>query len=393
MYEKTAGSTKKRQICIEKYCAERAKPLVSHDWKGLPELFGILKTTGDHQHSKVESIVDEVFQDQDKEFRRDNITLFILQVLCKRSPEAQPPSPVINAAGMLGPIAQFWATHFVHSLNMTIFLGVEDKFICIDDIPKPSMTKILDILHPYHPRCGDAADAQTIISHCHELLHRQHDPWVVVATLLSRTTGIIRTMYPGDSHVILVPGIMSKFFRLESVSTINFSLETGTMGAEQHWIVGFVGYYSNRESSRLSFDVWDQIKLLSSDLKSPIERQFFRPSRLLSYVFEHPDSMWELIDPPIFTLRLLGSEVSAMISPELRESLDSGEGILTLLYRLHSRGSWAQVEEGYKLARSLGRPSISDDSNTRLVTLQPNPTLRRVNPRQCRAPASQSTTD
>lgn len=361
-------------VWIEKYCSERAKPLVSHDWKSLPELFEILKTTGDHQHSKVESIVDEIFQDQDKEVRRDNISLFMLQVLCKGTFEAQPPSLELNGAGMLGPIAQFWATHFVHGLNMAIYLGVEDRFLCVDDTPKPSMTKILDILHPYHPRCGDAADAQTIISYCHGLLNRQRDPWVILATLLSRTIGIIRMMDFGDLQNTLVPGIMTRFFTLKSVLPKNFSPQTSIQDLEQYWIIGFVSYYLDRTSSALSYDVWDEIKSLSAESKSPIEQQFFKPSKLwLSS--EHPDSRsWELIDPPILTLRLLRPEVSAIISPELRESSDSAEGILSLLYRLHSRGNWAQVEEGYKLARSLGRSSISDDSNTHLVTLQPDPT-------------------
>ncbi|KAK6607714.1 hypothetical protein H4I96_03949 [Botrytis cinerea] len=335
-------------VWIEKYCSERAKPLVSHDWKSLPELFEILKTTGDHQHSKVESIVDEIFQDQDKEN--------------------------LMVPGCWARLPNSGLRIFVHGLNMAIYLGVEDRFLCVDDTPKPSMTKILDILHPYHPRCGDAADAQTIISYCHGLLNRQRDPWVILATLLSRTIGIIRMMDFGDLQNTLVPGIMTRFFTLKSVLPKNFSPQTSIQDLEQYWIIGFVSYYLDRTSSALSYDVWDEIKSLSAESKSPIEQQFFKPSKLwLSS--EHPDSRsWELIDPPILTLRLLRPEVSAIISPELRESSDSAEGILSLLYRLHSRGNWAQVEEGYKLARSLGRSSISDDSNNHLVTLQPDPT-------------------
>ncbi|KAF7889678.1 uncharacterized protein EAF02_002093 [Botrytis sinoallii] len=306
-------------VWIEKYCAERAKPLVSHDWKSLPELYEILKTTGDHQHSKVESIVDEVFQDfqdQDKEVRRDNISLFILKVLCKRSPETQPPSLELNGAGMLGPIAQFEATHFVHSLNMAIYLGVEDKFICIDDTPKPSMTKMLDILHPYDPRCGDAADAQTIISYCHELLNRQYDPWVRVATRLSRTTGVISMIGPGDLQDILVPGIMSRFFGLSSVPTIKPKSGIESVDLAEYWMIGFVAYYLGRESLRLSYDVWDQIKSSSTESKSPIKQQFFKPSKSPRLPSESPDSRsWELIDPPILTGKLLGhSDTSISIA-------------------------------------------------------------------------------
>ncbi|KAF5873005.1 uncharacterized protein Bfra_008282 [Botrytis fragariae] len=358
-------------VWIEKYCAERAKPLVSHDWNRLPELFEILKATGDHKHSEVESIVEEVFQDQEKEARRDTISLFMLQVLCKRNLEAQPPSLELNGAGMLGPTAQFWAIHFVHSLNMATYLGVEEKFIGIPDRPEPSMTKMLDILHPYHPRCGDAADAQAIIYYCHGLLHRQHNPWVRVATLLSRTIGVIRTTDFGDSHDILVPGIMSRFFHLKSVSAINSSLGTGIMDVEQYWIIGFVRYYLDRESSRLSYDVWDQIKLLSTESRSPIDQQFFKPSNVPWHLFEYPDSRsWELIDPPILTLKRLGSGVSAIDSSKIQETSDSAEGILTLLYRLHCRKNWAQVKESYKLASSLGRPAIPDYSNSHPVTPQ-----------------------
>ncbi|TGO39399.1 hypothetical protein BHYA_0055g00010 [Botrytis hyacinthi] len=358
-------------VWIEKYCAERAKPLVSHDWKSLPELYDILKTNGDHQHSKVESIVDEVFQDQYEEVRRDNISLFILQVLCKRNSETQPPSLELNGAGMLGPIAQFWATHFVHSLNMAIYLGVEDKFICIDDTPKPSMTKMLDILHPYDPRCGDAADAQTIISYCHGLLNRQYDPWVIVATLLSRTAGVISMMGPGDLQDVLVPGIMSRFFGLNSVPTIKPKSGIEVGGLAEYWMIGFVGYYLGRESLRLSYDVWDQIKLSSTESKNPIEQRFFKPSTSPKVFSESPDSRsWELIDPPILTGKLTGSGVSAIDIPTLRDQSDSAEGILTLLYRLHFRHNWAKVEEGYKLARSLGRPpsppgSTFEDETTR----------------------------
>lgn len=75
----------------------------------------------------------------------------MLQVLCKRTPEAQPPSLEHHSAGMLGPIAQFWARHFVHSLNMGTYLGVLDRFICKSDAAKPSITEMLDILHPRNP--------------------------------------------------------------------------------------------------------------------------------------------------------------------------------------------------------------------------------------------------
>ncbi|TGO85417.1 hypothetical protein BPOR_0397g00010 [Botrytis porri] len=358
-------------VWIEKYCAERAKPLVSHDWNRLPELFEILKATGDHKHSEVESIVEEVFQDQEEEARRDTISLFMLQVLCRRNLEVQPPSLELNGAGMLGPTAQFWAIHFVHSLNMATYLGVEEKFIGILDRPEPSLTKILDILHPYHPHCGDAADAQAIIYYCHGLLHRQHNPWVRVATLLSRTIGVIRTTDFGDSHDILVPGITSRFFHLKSVCVINSSLGTRIMDLEQYWIIGFVRYYLDRESSRLSYDVWDQIKLLSTESRSPIDQQFFKPSNVPWHLFELSDSRsWELIDPPILTLKRLGSRVSAIDSPTIQVSSDSAEGILTLLYRLHCRKNWAGVEESYKLARSLGRPSIPDYLNSHPVTPQ-----------------------
>ncbi|TGO61212.1 hypothetical protein BCON_0029g00550 [Botryotinia convoluta] len=211
-------------VWIEKYCAECAKPLVSHDWNRLPELHEILKTTGDHQHSKVESIVDEVFQDQDREVRRDNFSL----------------------------------------------------------------------------RFGGADDADTIIYYCHELLHDQNDPWVVVATLLSRTAGVIRTMDFGDLHDVLVPGIMIRVFGL-------------------HW-----------SSHRL----------------------------------EDPDSRaWKLIDPPILVLKLLVSGVSAIGSPTSRGQSDTTEGLLSLLFRLHFAKYWPRVEKGYDMAHSLGRASVPADDN------------------------------
>ncbi|KAF7898473.1 hypothetical protein EAF00_004919 [Botryotinia globosa] len=353
-------------VWIEKYCAEIAKPLISHDWDRLPELYEILKTTGDHQHFKVESIVEEVFQDKGKEVGRDNVSLFMLQVLCKRSVGAQPPSLELDGAEMQGPIAQFWATHFVHSLNMATYLGVENKMICVSGRSSPSMTKMLDILHPHDPRCGDATDAQTIISYCHGLLHLQHDPWVIVATLLSRTTGVIRAMSPGDLHDIIAPGTMSRFFGLKSVETLNpFGPRKIDEDPDLYWMIGFVSYYLDRKSSTLSYDVWDQIGLLSAESRGPIEQQFFKPSKLQRPLSESLHSRsWELIDPPILTGRLLGSGVFATI-PTGRDEFDGAEGILTLLDRLHFRHNWAKVEEGYKLALSLGRPRAMMSSRPR----------------------------
>ncbi|TEY74698.1 hypothetical protein BOTCAL_0071g00170 [Botryotinia calthae] len=337
------------------YCTERAEPLILNDWNHSPELYEILKTTGDHQHFKVESIIDEVFQDQDEEVRRDNISLLMLQVLCKRNPEAQPLSRELDGAKMQGPIVQFWATHFVHSLNMATYLGVREKIIPLPGRPVPSTTKMLDVLHPYNPRCGDATDSQTIISYCHGLLHRQYDPWVKVATLLSCTAGVIRMTDSGDLHGIFVPGIMSRYFGL--TSELKIRLKTGkSVDLAQYWVISFVGYYLGREPSKPSYDVWDEIKLLSTESKGPIEKQFFKHSKLPGLLSESPDSrLWELIDPPILTCRLLGSVDSANNIPKLRDRSDDAEGMLTLLYRLHFRYNWAKVEEGYKLARSLAR--------------------------------------
>lgn len=158
--DKSAFATSHHElgVWIERYCAAVGKPLVSHDWDRLPQLYEILKATGDHQHSKVESILEEIFRD--REVRRDTISLFMLQILCQRAPEDEPPTPELNktgrspepnSGGMMGPSAQFWATHLMHSLNMAIYLGVEDQFVRIPNKSEPSMTKILDILHPYHP--------------------------------------------------------------------------------------------------------------------------------------------------------------------------------------------------------------------------------------------------
>ncbi|TGO51820.1 hypothetical protein BOTNAR_0343g00010 [Botryotinia narcissicola] len=322
------GALRQLETCIERRQDQRTKDksafAMSHHELGdrLPELYEILKTTGDHQHFKVESIVKEVFQDKGGGVRHDNVSLFMLQILCKRSVGVQPPSLELDGAEMQGPIAQFWATHFVHSLNMATYLGVEKKMDCISGRYSPSMvtSSILTIL----------------------------------ATLLSRTAGVIRVMSPGDLHDIIVPGTMSKFFGLKSVNS--FRPRKSDEDANPYWMIRFVSYYLDRESSTLSYDVWDQIKLLSTESQGAIEQQFFKPSKTPSHSFWLPESRsWELIDPPILTSRLLGSGVSA-IPPTRRHQFDDAEGILTLLYRLHFETNQEKLREGYELAYSLGRP-------------------------------------
>lgn len=162
--------------------------------------------------------------------------------------------------------------------------------------------------------------------------------------------------------------MMIRILGLKSVTTINSNLEDVPEDLEQYWIVGFVSYFlSDRESSTLSYDLWDQIKLLSTESRSPIEQQFFKSSKWSSYNRNNPDSRaWQLIDPPILALKLLVSGVPAVSSPTPRGRSDITEGLLSLLFRLHFVRDWDRVEQGYNMAYSLGRASVPiDDKRTR----------------------------
>ncbi|KAI9641915.1 hypothetical protein NHQ30_009783 [Ciborinia camelliae] len=321
-----ATSHHELSVWIEKYCAEIGKPLISDNWNRLPQLYEILKATGNHQQSKVESILEGFLHERDAS--RDTIPLHMLELLCARASITDHPSLDLNGIGMLGPNAQFWATHFVHSLNMAIYLDVE--FSPVINRVRPSITKMLDILHPYNPLSGDAEEVQIIISYCYESLSRQCDPWAIVSARLSRTTGVIRTMNLGDPHAILVPGILSRFLGSESRPEDPNLKNVYVQRTQRYWIIGIVSYYLDRKSSTPSHDVWDQIKSLSSGSENPIKQQFFKP-------LEDPGlKPWELIDAPASAIILRISRSTAVVPPTLRK-VDNAEGILSLLDRLQDR--------------------------------------------------------
>lgn len=256
----------------------------------------------------------------------------MLQVLCERALVANPPSLELDGTGMLGLSAQFWAVHLVHSLNMTIYLGVEDQFSGICDVHAPSITQMLYILHPYHPQSGGAAEAQSIIYYCYGLLNCQRNPWAIVATLLSRTIGVVMTTDFSDSHAILVPGIMSRFFHFYPLAKSEPGCPRApTDDIEQYWIIGFVSYSLDRNGSKLSYDVWDQLKSLSSKSESQLEQRFFKPLQIEN---PHTSPSWELIDLPVSVIRhvSLCTSGNTSVGPlKLREESLDVEGILGLL--------------------------------------------------------------
>lgn len=133
------------------------------------------------------------------------------------------------------------------------------------------------------------------------------------------------------------------------------------MDMKQYWIIGSVNYYLNHESSTPSYDVWDQIKWLSTGLKSPIEQQFFKPFQPPS---ENSESkLWEIIDPPEAAIRLRVSRAKETYHPSLEGSYDDTGGMLALLHGLCDRKDWPRVKKGFRLVSSPGRSFVSDSHN------------------------------
>ncbi|KAF7514677.1 hypothetical protein G7054_g15107 [Neopestalotiopsis clavispora] len=192
---------------LEKYWVEVHKVKIDGDWEYLTQLYAITKGTGHHQLGKIQQILGKIEVNEVKHYRR--LPIQMLEVICKPIDNFQEPRfPGTQSEKVLNN-ARFWATQFVHSINMATFFGVAGTFFNVPNLPKrPRIATILDIIHPTSPSYETMDTVVAIANYCETILQyhekkREGDNQLLrIATWLPRMDCVITS---SEHDGIIIP--------------------------------------------------------------------------------------------------------------------------------------------------------------------------------------------
>ncbi|KAI1496089.1 hypothetical protein F5X99DRAFT_401374 [Biscogniauxia marginata] len=345
-----ASSEYELVLWIENYYKKKGKPLAQGEWELQDQLYAILQVNGDHQHGKVEVLLERI-QAPVTPTRRE-LSGMILDVLCAGPGLRQPLSSSKSSEAEDQTIAhaRLWGMRFLQSLNMAIYLGVGEQFVDSSgmELIPPSLTNFLDLMHPCSPYPVDIVNAHKIANYCQRIINQKRNLLERVSTNLPQAGYIVCADSVQDANSVVVPGMLSKVFPPHDVT------ETDPQG-----ILDFIDDYIHRDQ----FDddklvLWDRLTSSSHDQarrKPLVERAF------VSQVPPWQDKgAWKLEDLRVEIKAAKWDTFEAEQTPTpilpLPEADNSTPGIMRLAYRLYPQTQWNNVKKAWRVADAL-RPT------------------------------------
>ena len=153
------------KACRERKIDLRKSAETTFHWFKLNILFNILQANAKHSYGELEKLVAKAIKAQGATSIGYDLPVYLLQQLCH---DERPPSNKVtyenesDAFDGTRFIARSMAQRVVRSLNMAVFLGIDDIFVRrtrdalktepFKDLLTPSMCDMLDLLHPKQPR-------------------------------------------------------------------------------------------------------------------------------------------------------------------------------------------------------------------------------------------------
>ncbi|EED23181.1 hypothetical protein TSTA_066310 [Talaromyces stipitatus ATCC 10500] len=340
---------------IEKYFKEQKLSFEGpgSEWKNLERLFAVLKLTGSQKHSKVTELIEDATQ---RTRNRHYLPTEMLWALCKESTTSEWPAINNNTSeDTIAKKARLWALRLVHSLNLAIYFGVAEEFLCVEALPSaPSITSLLDILHPEQPQYTSNEAAQKIKKLCKAIVsseHRRPEPLnnLVKVAMNLPVKHLVGGFTEGTACIFPIPAIITRLFPLEATTEENASSETD----ELFQILDLIDLSMSSHGDPNNFMViWDLVTPESMNVteRKPIKSRFFVP------VMSPEDKFfghWELVDQDLNIGIMNPSDIGK--SARLLEQFEIPEHVLRLAYRLHPEQAWHRLGEAWGIIKPLLR--------------------------------------
>ncbi|KAI0598457.1 hypothetical protein F4775DRAFT_185343 [Biscogniauxia sp. FL1348] len=333
-------------LWIESYYKEKGKPLTQGEWELLDQLFAILQVNGDHQHGKVESILEQL--DTQGTPSRLDLPGMILEALCAEPGRCKPPPErkPSRAKDQALADARFWGTRLIQSTNVAIYLGAGEQFVDAAGIglAPPALAHFLDLMHPYSPYPVDAAHAARISAYCQKVLSQNLERGRLerVAARLPHTGRVDPAREP---RPVLVPGLLTRLFDLR-----------GGDATDSAAMLGFIHDHVSRGA--LPDDLLPSSDGHSSTARKPIAQRAFVSQAppwegkgawwLEDLAVKGEATMWDVCD---------GDRVPVPDLPAPEEEEDGSSGVVGLACRFYPKARWGDVRRAWKVAGAL-RPAV-----------------------------------
>ncbi|KAI0020003.1 hypothetical protein F4780DRAFT_395238 [Xylariomycetidae sp. FL0641] len=306
-------------LWIESYYSQRKLVVHGKRWNFLHQLFLILRATRNHQRKVVDALLDLVDRQWAVNPRREDLPNRMLLILTRPSSPLQygdhssmrdgldlavPRHLLEGSPHIIFRLPQYWGIRLIQSLQMAMYLGVEEDFLgadfaerdgdaSADGTPEPpSLVEFLDFMHPTSPRCFSADTPRKITSFCEAFLSRRTSHGLLqVSADLPRLGYTAATATLDNSVVGSIPGLISRILPLydaegemEDLAFVNRVLTSIDVHVGHRPEIARP-YQHPRATTTLcakdrTFKLWDHITgaLNGSTHYQSLERQLFVPS-------------------------------------------------------------------------------------------------------------------